>query len=169
MKLSATTYPCLVALAALLAGSSHGFAIRSFTTKTRSISSRVWVQNDPFQLEDFSRDDYDLEYAYRGDDYDYEYGYDREPLQENRVLIETTNSVLRAMHNSFQNVEEIANTLLKEQPMVALGIFVSAGLVAAYLLGFLILDGCIESWNPNQNGAIPYWDDEILVMTRKLH
>ena len=139
------------------------------TSRTRQPSTSqpphvLWVNNDSFQ-------DWDTDYSDDDDDYDYkDYDhYDYEPLQENRQLIQTTNSFLKAMHSSFQNVEGMANYLLQENPLVAISIFVTSGLVAAYALGFVLMDGDMESLNPAANGAIPYWDEEILVMTRKIH
>lgn len=172
MKLSTNAYPVLLSLAALLAGSCHGFNSPGLSTRkilhpslTDSKQTHLFV-NNPID-EDY---DYDLEYAYRGDEYaSYEPYDDREPLQDNRMLIDVTNGVLQTASSSFKNVEGMANGLLKEQPVTALAIFVGAGVVTAYLTGLVILDGSIESLNPSQNGAIPYWDEEILVMTKTIH
>ena len=132
-------------------------------------TQQLFVQNNSYQdwdtdyiEEDDENNKYQQQYYYR-DDYDYE------PLQENRQLIETTNTVLKAAHGSFKHVEGMANYLLQENPVVAFGIFVSAGLFVAYGMGFFMLDGDMESINPAANGAVPYWDEEILVMTRKIH
>ncbi|CAB9528890.1 expressed unknown protein [Seminavis robusta] len=93
----------------------------------------------------------------------------QEEDQRNRWKIQLTNSVLQILHNSFKNVEATANELLDEDPVTAFAVFVGAGLVAAYVLGLFILDGCMESWNPVQNGMVPYWDEEVLVMIKKVH
>jgi hypothetical protein len=123
-------------------------------------------------------DDFELDYKYytdmqvMADDYDYDFHASSESeseSEEDRWKIQVTNHVLRTLHYSFKNVEGTANGLLEENPLIAFAIFAGAGLVAAYLLGLLILDGCMESWNPIQNGVVPYWDEEILVMVRKIH
>jgi hypothetical protein len=102
-------------------------------------------------------------------DYDSFFSSSETTSDEDRRKIQLTNQVLRALHYSFKNVENMANGLLEKDPLSALIIFVGAGLMAAYLLGLVILDGCMESWNPIQNGFVPYWDEEILVMVRKIH
>ena len=60
----------------------------------------------------------------------------------------------------------MTNDLLKTNPMVALLIFVGAGALVAYISGFFFLGGYIETWNPAENDSIPYWDDEILIISR---
>ena len=83
-----------------------------------------------------------------------------------RQRIELANNFLRASRSSFKNVESITNYLLNENPAIAIGIFVTVGLVVAYMTGFFFLGGYIETWNPAENDSIPYWDDEVLVITR---
>lgn len=78
------------------------------------------------------------------------------------------NSFLRASQRSFQNVESMTNRLLNRQPLVALALFVGAGALVAYLSGLIFLGGYIETWNPAENDAVPYWDEEILIITRKV-
>jgi hypothetical protein len=118
-------------------------------------------------------DDFELDckYNYYNDMQVMEDDYDFHPSEreEDRWKIQVTNTVLRTLHYSFKNVESAANGLLEEDPLIAFAIFAGAGLLAAYLLGLIILDGCMESWNPIQNGFVPYWDEEILVMVRKIH
>jgi len=93
---------------------------------------------------------------------------DYEPLQENRQLIDTTNTVLRTFHRSFKNVETMANDLLNENPILSIVVFVGCGLFVAYTMGFFLLDGEMESILPTENGQVPYWDEEILVIERKI-
>lgn len=78
------------------------------------------------------------------------------------------NSFLRASHASFQHVETSTNQLLNRHPMIALAIFVGTGALVAYLTGLFFLGGYIETWNPVDNDSIPYWDDEILIVSRKM-
>jgi hypothetical protein len=74
-------------------------------------------------------------------------------------MIDSINTSLKASHTSFKHVENSTYELLTEKPLVALGIFFAAGLVVAYMIGFLFLDGYIESINPISNDMIPYWDE----------
>ena len=151
-----------VLLSCLVSGFQPARPARTATTSTVSRPpSKLFVQNENYQ-------DWDTDYIEDDDDYGYD-ADDYEPLQEHRQLIETTNSVLKTAHRSFQHVETMANHLLQDNPLAALGIFVVAGLLTAYGLGFVLLDGDLESLNPAANGAVPYWDEEILVMTRKIH
>ena len=86
--------------------------------------------------------------------------------EPDRRTTELVNSFLKASRSSFKNVETSTNQLLNAQPLVALSIFVGMGVLVAYILGFFFLGGYIETWNPVENDAIPYWDDEVLVITR---
>lgn len=69
------------------------------------------------------------------------------------------NSVLRASRTSFRNVEEMTYGVFDARPLLALGIFVTAGTVVAYILGFFFLGGYIDNWNPVENDVVPYWDE----------
>lgn len=90
--------------------------------------------------------------------------YYRAPLTEDeRKREELTNAVLNASRSSFQNVEGKAFNLLEENPLLAFLIFVALGLVVAYISGFIFLGGYISSANPVENGAIPYWDEQLPV------
>ena len=80
--------------------------------------------------------------------------------------IEMANSFLRASRSSFKNVETMTDGLLKDQPLIAIGIFLGLGLMVAYISGFFFLGGYIETWNPAENDAIPYWDYEVLIINR---
>ena len=75
------------------------------------------------------------------------------------MLMESINTSLKASHSSFKHIENLTYGLLTEKPLLALGIFFAAGLVVAYMIGFLFLDGYIESINPISNDMIPYWED----------
>ena len=69
---------------------------------------------------------------------------------------------------SFKNVESLTFGLLQQRPFVALGIFLAAGALVAYVTGFFILDGYIDSLNPAQNDVVPYWNEpEIHTIMRK--
>ena len=61
--------------------------------------------------------------------------------------IESINNFIRATRSSFRNVEGNTFRLLSQQPLVALVIFVVAGLFVAYISGFVILGGYISSPN----------------------
>ncbi len=78
------------------------------------------------------------------------------------------NHVLRASQKSFKHVESGTNRLLNRQPLVALAIFVGAGAMVAYMMGMIFLGGYIETWNPAENDVVPYWDDPVLVIERKV-
>lgn len=78
------------------------------------------------------------------------------------------NRVLLASSKSFENVETATNSLLRQQPLVALAIFIGAGVMVAYMLGMFFLGGYIENWNPVENDVVPYWDDPVLIIERKV-
>ena len=81
--------------------------------------------------------------------------------------VAAADNFLKANYDSFKNVEGLTNQVLQNNPLLAVGIFIGAGLFVAYLTGFLILDGNIESWNPAENGSIPYWEEgDIHVIQR---
>ena len=87
---------------------------------------------------------------------------------ESQLAKDTINSVLKNSQASFKNVEQLTFGLLQQRPFVALGIFLAAGALVAYLTGFFILDGYIDSLNPIENDAVPYWNEpEIHTITRK--
>jgi len=94
-----------------------------------------------------------------GDDEDSLF-YQRVPLQEHEQRRQDTiNSFLRASRDSFKNVEKATDFLLNQQPILAFAIFIGAGLMVAYISGFFILGGYIESINPAENDLVPYWDE----------
>ena len=78
------------------------------------------------------------------------------------------NHVLRASQKSFKHVESGTNRLLNRQPLIALAIFIGAGAMVAYMMGTIFLGGYIETWNPAENDVVPYWDDPVLVIERKV-
>lgn len=78
------------------------------------------------------------------------------------------NEMLRASQKSFQHVESGTNRLLNRQPLIALAIFVGAGILVAYMMGMIFLGGYIETWNPAENDVVPYWDDPVLIIERKV-
>ena len=82
--------------------------------------------------------------------------------------VRLTNNVLRASRSSFKNVENMTNDLLGQQPLLALALFLALGGMVAYISGLFFLGGYIDSWNPAENDIIPYWDEEILVISRKM-
>lgn len=82
--------------------------------------------------------------------------------------VEMANNFLRASRSSFKNFESLTIELLNRQPLLALTIFVGLGLMTAYMLGFLFLGGYMETWNPAENDSIPYWDDEVLIISRNV-
>lgn len=104
-----------------------------------------------------------LKLFYQDDDARDTSASDRQKELERRI-----NNFLRASQRSFQNVESMTNRLLNRQPLVALALFVGAGALVAYLSGLVFLGGYIENWNPAENDAVPYWDEEILIITRKV-
>ena len=85
-----------------------------------------------------------------------------------RLVERKVNSVLRASHTSFQYVESMTDGLLNRHPIIALAIFVGAGALVAYVTGLVFLGGYIENWNPAVNDSVPYWDEEILIISRKV-
>jgi hypothetical protein len=78
------------------------------------------------------------------------------------------NLFLKASQKSFQNVEAGTNRLLNRRPLLALAIFLGTGLMVAYMMGIIFLGGYIENWNPAENDVVPYWDDPVLVIERKM-
>jgi hypothetical protein len=78
------------------------------------------------------------------------------------------NGFLQASQKSFQHVESGTNRLLNRQPLLALAIFVGAGVMVAYMMGMVFLGGYIENWNPAENDVVPYWDDPVLVIERRV-
>lgn len=74
---------------------------------------------------------------------------------------DATDTLYKASRNSFKNVESITMTLLNQQPLLAIGIFLTLGLIVAYGAGYCILCGYISSPNPLENGEVPYWDVEV--------
>lgn len=94
-----------------------------------------------------NRDDDELQY------------YQQSPLSaDERVLQDAFNQFVLASRDSFKNVERATDFLLEKQPWLALTIFVGAGLLVAYISGFFILCGYIDSINPAENNAVPYWE-----------
>jgi hypothetical protein len=104
-----------------------------------------------------------IQLFYQDDDNNPDGAFDRQRDFELKV-----NSVLRASQSSFQHVEGLTNGMLKRHPMIALAIFVGTGTLIAYLTGLFFLGGYIETWNPVENDSIPYWDDEILIISRNV-
>mmetsp|Transcript_28582 Transcript_28582/g.40435 ORF Transcript_28582/g.40435 Transcript_28582/m.40435 type:complete len:202 (-) Transcript_28582:323-928(-) len=93
-----------------------------------------------------------------------QYYYRYPPLsEEEKKRHELANAVLNASRNSFQNVEGNASQLLERQPLIALLIFIGVGLIVAYVSGFIFLGGYMSSPNPVENGAIPYWDEQLPI------
>ena len=80
---------------------------------------------------------------------------------EQRRRMELTNNFLKASRTSFKNFEGATDSLLDKNPFVAIIIFFGIGLFVAYVSGFAILDGYIDSSNPMDNGAVPYWDEDL--------
>jgi hypothetical protein len=88
--------------------------------------------------------------------------------QTQKLAEDTISSVLKNSQASFKNVEQITFRLLQTRPFVALGIFLAAGALVAYLTGFFILDGYIDNLNPAENDAVPYWNEpEIHTIMRR--
>lgn len=83
----------------------------------------------------------------------------RNRYNKQAILEDSINTSLQISHTSFQHVERNMYAVMTEQPLVALGIFVLAGVFVAYLSGFFFLDGYIETINPIDNDMIPYWED----------
>jgi len=89
--------------------------------------------------------------------------------QNPRWVTDSINASAQASRNSFRYVEKQTFSLLTGKPILAIGIFVAAGLMVAYMSGFFFLEGYIENWNPVENDMIPYWDDaEIHTIERAL-
>jgi hypothetical protein len=84
--------------------------------------------------------------------------------EEQRRRIELTNSFLKASRSSFKKVEGATDSLLDKNPVIAMMIFLGAGLLVAYVSGFAILDGYIDVSNPMDNAAVPYWDEDLATM-----
>jgi hypothetical protein len=40
--------------------------------------------------------------------------------------------------------------------------------MVAYMMGMVFLGGYIENWNPAENDVVPYWDDPVLVIERRV-
>lgn len=92
-----------------------------------------------------------------------------EDSQNSHWVADSINASAQASRNSFRYVEKQTFSLLTGKPILAIGIFVVAGLMAAYMSGFFFLEGYIENWNPVENDMIPYWDDaEIHTIERAL-
>lgn len=81
-----------------------------------------------------------------------------------RQRTELTNKVLKASRSSFRHVEGHTFRLLDEQPMLAMALFIGVGLLVMYMTGFAFLGGYISSPNPLENGAVPYWDEDLSTM-----
>lgn len=81
--------------------------------------------------------------------------------EDERRRIELTNSFLKASRTSFKNFEGATDSLLDKNPLIAFGIFIGLGLLVAYISGFAILDGYIDSTNPLDNAAVPYWNEDL--------
>lgn len=82
-----------------------------------------------------------------------------------RRRTELTNKALKASRTSFRHVEDNTFRLLDEQPMLAMAIFVGLGLLVMYISGFAVLGGYMSSPNPMENGAVPYWDEDLSNLT----
>lgn len=82
-----------------------------------------------------------------------------------RRRTELTNKALKASRTSFRHVENNTFRLLDEKPMLAMAIFVGLGLLVMYISGFAVLGGYMSSPNPMENGAVPYWDDDLSNLT----
>mmetsp|Transcript_18248 Transcript_18248/g.21065 ORF Transcript_18248/g.21065 Transcript_18248/m.21065 type:complete len:196 (-) Transcript_18248:57-644(-) len=78
-----------------------------------------------------------------------------------KKVIDVINSILKDSRCSYKNVEKNTYMLLSKQPVIAFAIFIGMGLIVAYMLGFFFLGGYITSGNPYENGAIPYWEEDI--------
>jgi len=74
---------------------------------------------------------------------------------------EHADNLFLTTQQSFQNVESMSENLFTNQPLVALVLFVSCGLLVAYVSGIVFLDGYISSLNPAMNGDVPYWDEDV--------
>ena len=85
--------------------------------------------------------------------------YNRLTDQEHHVQV--ANTILKHSRLSFRNVEGLTDDLLSNHPILAVGGFLGVVLLIAYMSGFVILDGYISSVNPLENGAVPYWDEDV--------
>jgi len=74
-------------------------------------------------------------------------------------VVDAINTSLTPLYTSFKYVERNTLNVLQTAPLLALGIFVIAGLFVAYISGFIFLDGYIENINPATNDMIPYWNE----------
>mmetsp|Transcript_14875 Transcript_14875/g.16686 ORF Transcript_14875/g.16686 Transcript_14875/m.16686 type:complete len:290 (-) Transcript_14875:591-1460(-) len=74
-------------------------------------------------------------------------------------VVDAINTSLKPLYTSFKYVERNTLLVMQTNPLLAVGIFVMAGLFVAYISGFVFLDGYIETINPATNDMIPYWDD----------
>ena len=182
-----TTLPFAILSSCIILASCHAFQASVVVKTPASVGGRLPKENvcrpinkneNRCKLRSTNSEypdyvDFELDYKYYTelrvleDDFDFMGLSGKE--EEDRWKIQLTNNVLGALHYSFKNVENNANGLLEENPLVAFTIFAGAGLVTAYVLGLFILVGCMESWNPIQNGFVPYWDEEIHVMVRRIH
>ena len=85
----------------------------------------------------------------------------RHSFETDRLLSDSP-QVMDDLRQSFRNVETETNFLLQKKPALAFAIFVAAGLIVAYMSGFFFLGGYIDSSNPYENGAVPYFEEEVL-------
>lgn len=76
-------------------------------------------------------------------------------------------ALFQGLMPSFKNVERLTEYLLNNQPLVATAVFLLAGLVTAYALGLVFLDGYISSLNPADNGGVPYFSPDNDVPTNE--
>ena len=75
---------------------------------------------------------------------------------------------LMESRRSFGHVEGSTYRLMSQRPAVALAIFVAAGAIVAYLSGLFFLGGYISSANPYENGAIPYWEEDVCEICKQI-
>lgn len=88
----------------------------------------------------------------------------KEEEEENKsdgAIIDLINSIMKESRRSYAFIEGHTFRLLSKRPGVAFAIFVGMGLLVAYMMGFFFLEGYISSANPYENGAIPYWDEDV--------
>lgn len=90
--------------------------------------------------------------------------HDDDDDEGGRQRIKLANTFLKASHSSFKNIEGVTDSLLSNNPMIAILIFVGLGLLVAYISGFAILHGYIDSSFPMDNAAVPYWEEELPPM-----
>eukprot|EP00751_Fragilariopsis_kerguelensis_P040508 CAMPEP_0171004402 /NCGR_PEP_ID=MMETSP0736-20130129/17627_1 /TAXON_ID=186038 /ORGANISM="Fragilariopsis kerguelensis, Strain L26-C5" /LENGTH=280 /DNA_ID=CAMNT_0011433663 /DNA_START=57 /DNA_END=899 /DNA_ORIENTATION=+ len=74
-------------------------------------------------------------------------------------VVDAINTSLKPLYTSFKYVERNTIGVMQTNPLLAVSIFIVAGLFVAYISGFVFLDGYIETINPATNDIIPYWDD----------